>query len=104
MQVLMSPFREEVDRAHHYAHWVDIGIPSLRNLRFVSKAKAIIWILLGLSSIPLHLMFNSCIYEADATTRYVAAVVSEDFLHGGSGIFPLLETQSIITNLGSILL
>lgn len=56
MQCLSAPTRSEVDRAHAKGSWLDIGIPSTRNLRFISKRRAIVWAILGLSSLPLHLL------------------------------------------------
>lgn len=40
VQVLSSPTRCEVDTAHEKLTWVDIGIPSLRNLRLISSTRA----------------------------------------------------------------
>lgn len=56
MQCLHSPTRAEVDQAHAQKTWVDIGIPSWRNRRFVSTRNRILWWCLGLSSLPLHFM------------------------------------------------
>jgi hypothetical protein len=56
MQCLSAPTRSEVDLAHARGSWLDIGIPSTRNLRFISRKRAIVWALLGLSSLPLHLL------------------------------------------------
>lgn len=39
-QVLLSPTREEVNTAHQEFHWLDIGIPSLKNLTKVSGLRA----------------------------------------------------------------
>ena len=39
MQYLSSPTREEIDTAHRQQIWLDIGIPSLRNLEQVSRGK-----------------------------------------------------------------
>jgi hypothetical protein len=56
MQCLSAPTRAEVDKAHFKGLWLDIGVPSMRNLRFISKQRVIVWALLGLSSLPLHLL------------------------------------------------
>ena len=56
MQILSSPTRKEVDRAHSKKQWLDIGIPSTRNLRAISGKRILMWIALAFSSIPLHLM------------------------------------------------
>ncbi|CAN9175257.1 unnamed protein product [Alternaria alternata] len=55
MQCLSSPTRSEVDNAHARGTWLDIGVPSIRNLRSIAKRRLWIWLLLGVSSIPLHL-------------------------------------------------
>lgn len=59
MQVISSPTRKEVDIAHKQFKWVDIGIPSTRNLFSISKIRVVMWFTLALSSIPLHLMYTS---------------------------------------------
>lgn len=56
MQYLSSPTREEVDEAHARGDSLDIGIQSVGNLKRISRARMYLWILLGLSSVPLHLM------------------------------------------------
>ena len=56
MQYLTSPTRQEVDKAHARRVWLDIGVQSVRNLWCISWIKIILWCLLGLSSVPLHLM------------------------------------------------
>jgi len=56
MQCLSAPTREDVDRAHARRDWMDIGIPSFRNLRMISRKRVFLWLLLVLSSFPLHLL------------------------------------------------
>lgn len=56
MQYLTSPTREEIDKAHARRVWLDIGVQSVRNPRYISSIRMILWCLLGLSSVPLHLM------------------------------------------------
>ena len=56
MQCLSSPTRAEVDRMHAQGSWLTIGVPSIGNLGSISLLRSILWILLGLSSIPLHLL------------------------------------------------
>ena len=57
MQLLAAPTREEVDKAHSKKKWLDIGVPSLRNLTSISRIRLAVWFILGLSSIPLHFMY-----------------------------------------------
>lgn len=56
MQCLSSPTRDEVDIAHDKRMSLDVGIPSVKNLRHMSKWKAILWSLLCFSTLPLHLL------------------------------------------------
>lgn len=56
MQVLSAPTREEVNKAHAKGFWMDIGVPSVRNLGKISRQRLLFWWILGCSSIPLHLM------------------------------------------------
>lgn len=57
MQCLSAPTREEIDEAHRQSRWVDVGVPSIRNLFYtVSRGNVILWLLLSLSSLPLHLL------------------------------------------------
>ena len=56
MQCLSAPTRIEVDKAHAEKRWLDIGVPSLRNLRHIRARRLYLWLLLGLSSIPVHFL------------------------------------------------
>lgn len=56
MQGTTSPTREEVDRAHKKGRWLEIGTQSWRNLSYVSKKNVSIWVVLALTSLPLHLV------------------------------------------------
>ena len=62
---------------------MDIGIPSIRNLKRISWGKIVLWWLIALSSIPLHLLYNSAVFSSISTPSYMVAVVSPDFLNGG---------------------
>jgi hypothetical protein len=56
MQCLISPTRQEIDRAHSEKKWLDIGVPSIRNLKHIATTRMLLWVGLSFSSIPLHLM------------------------------------------------
>jgi hypothetical protein len=56
MQVLSSPTRGDIDRAHARGRWLDIGLLSTRNLWNIPVKRAVVWCLLAASSIPLHLL------------------------------------------------
>jgi uncharacterized protein DUF6536 len=57
MQIIVSPTRVDVDRAHQARRWFDIGVPSWRNLGMIPHYRRCFWLLLGLSSMPLHLLY-----------------------------------------------
>lgn len=56
MQCLCAPTRPEIDKAHGKGRFLDISVPSYRNLSSIAWPRVIMWWILGLSSIPLHLM------------------------------------------------
>lgn len=82
MQILSAPTRKEIDAAHARRKWLSIGVPSLKNLFYIDRKKGALWILLGLSSIPLHLLWNSVVADTLSTNTYIYSAVTEDFLRG----------------------
>ena len=56
-QCLASPTRSEIDAAHAGRRWMDIGVPSIRNLFRIKPERMILWIAIGITSIPLHLLY-----------------------------------------------
>ena len=77
MQCLSSPTREEVDRAHAKEKWLDIGVPSVRNLFYITKTRCALWWLLAFSGIPLHLLYNSAVYSTLAVQQYDVFAVAD---------------------------
>ena len=86
--MLVAPAREDIDKAHKRSRWLEVGIPSLRNLRFITYPKFALWSLIAIASIPLHLFFNSSVYGTDAETNAIVALASEKFLQGGKFSLP----------------
>ena len=56
MQGMTAPTRKEVDKAHSRGKWVEIGAQSWRNITYVRKRNAFLWCLLGITSLPFHLL------------------------------------------------
>lgn len=83
MQVLSAPSREELVRAHAKRHWLHIGVPGLRNLFRIGVDRAILWIILFLSSVPLHLLFNSVVFTNLQANRYTVIPTTENWINGG---------------------
>ena len=96
MQILSAPTRKEIDEAHAKGKWLDIGVPSVRNLKNVARKKVVMWWLLGLSSIPLHLMYNSVFFSTIATNEYDIVFANEAFVRGGlQGTYDKIQFSGI---------
>lgn len=65
MQIVSSPTRKELDHAHRSLHSLEIGVSSFKNLGSLSWFKILAWGGLFLTSVPIHLVFNSAIYPID---------------------------------------
>jgi hypothetical protein len=61
MQCISSPTRGEIDKAHSKGRYLDIGLPSLRNLEGWRK-KILFWLLVG-STMPLHFLYVAFPYH-----------------------------------------
>lgn len=55
-QVLASPTRTEVASAHAKQRWLDIGIPSIRNLTGISKGRGLLCALVVLIVVAIQVM------------------------------------------------
>ena len=82
MQILCAPTREEIDTAHAKCRWLRIGVASLKNLLYVDRRKTLLWVTLGLSSIPLHLLWNSAVMDSLSSNSYIHAAATRNFLEG----------------------
>jgi hypothetical protein len=72
MQCLGSPTRRELDRAHEKGQWLDIGIPAFRNIfkRRIAWTRATGCAILAISSLPLHLFYNSTVFKVNDANAY----------------------------------
>ncbi|KAJ8107251.1 hypothetical protein OPT61_g8998 [Boeremia exigua] len=84
MQVLSAPTRGEIVQAHAQRLWLHIGIPSFRNLRHIARDRAYVWLALLLSSMPLHLFFNSVIFTTAQANDYLVTPATEDWMSGAA--------------------
>ncbi|KAH6690325.1 hypothetical protein F5X68DRAFT_69103 [Plectosphaerella plurivora] len=69
-QILTSPTRIEVDMAHDAGRWLDIGLPSFRNMRSIARTRAIVAGVLLTSAVSVQVMYNSAFF----TTRVVTVI------------------------------
>ena len=79
MQVMAAPDREEVDYAHSLATSITIAGMRFRNLQFGGLRRRVIWWILGVSSLPIHVLLNSAIYGSVQATDSGVLIVSDEF-------------------------
>ncbi|KAI0475261.1 hypothetical protein GGR56DRAFT_645310 [Xylariaceae sp. FL0804] len=92
MQLQGAPTRADVDRVHlhrgpngtDHGKWLDIGVPSLRNLRHISVWRKLAWGILAVSSVPVHLIYNSAVFQSLSSSDYTVAVAKDSFLSGST--------------------
>ncbi|KAF9872434.1 hypothetical protein CkaCkLH20_09931 [Colletotrichum karsti] len=86
MQCLMAPTRTEIDDAHAKRRWLDVGVPSIRNLWSISRKRKIIWGLLAVS-------YNSIIFTSTPVNEYFVFHTDTGFLEARniSAMFPSLN-------------
>ena len=95
-QLLAAPTRSEVDAAHEKRDWLDIGVPSLRNLwkQRIARKRRLAWTLLMISSVLLHLVWNSAVIAARPFSVYQIAIVTSDYLKD-VGPWPTQNNQTL---------
>ncbi len=76
MQILNSPLREEVDLAHESKRSMFVGIPNIKNLAQISWTRRLLWLVLAISSLPVHLLWNSTIVQTLPANYYHSCGVS----------------------------
>ncbi|GKZ57347.1 hypothetical protein AnigIFM49718_002657 [Aspergillus niger] len=79
MQCLTSPSRIDVDRAHGQRVWLDIGVASVRNLAWADWPRRTLWLVLLVTSLPIHLIYNSAVFFALGTREYEVVLASANF-------------------------
>ncbi|KAA8652739.1 uncharacterized protein ATNIH1004_001644 [Aspergillus tanneri] len=79
MQCLSAPSRGDIDQAHSQGMWLDIGTFSARNLLLRSRKQQTLWLLLLVTSAPIHLVYNSVIISSLGAVNYGVVVAPVDF-------------------------
>ncbi|KAI1426552.1 hypothetical protein F5Y12DRAFT_741485 [Xylaria sp. FL1777] len=88
MQILNAPTRREIDSAHTFLQSLDIGIPSIRNLPHVSRLKSVSWLVFLITSIPIHILFNSAIFETTFEGSHWHLTFATEAFTQGAQYFP----------------
>ncbi|KAI1498831.1 hypothetical protein F5X99DRAFT_420315 [Biscogniauxia marginata] len=84
IQLQVAPTRADTDDAHKKDISLDIGVLSIRNFRYVGGRRRLSCILLAFSSIPIHLLYNSAVFQSLSSNDYTIAVVTDSFVLGKS--------------------
>ncbi|OTB13098.1 hypothetical protein K445DRAFT_320282 [Daldinia sp. EC12] len=79
MQLLVSPSRHEVEKAHIKGIALRIGVPNVTNLRHIARERVIGWLSLGATAALLHLVWNSVIFTSLPVVSIPRAVATSDF-------------------------
>ncbi|KAG0635396.1 hypothetical protein HOY80DRAFT_1093547 [Tuber brumale] len=77
-QCLAPPTRGEMDAAHARRRWMNIGVPRIRNLFRIKPERALLWIAIGVTGIPLHLLYNSIVHNSIEASNFVLDVVTNN--------------------------
>ncbi|KAL1842642.1 hypothetical protein VTJ49DRAFT_4553 [Mycothermus thermophilus] len=83
-QVLTSPTRDDVSFAHNRHAWLDIGVPSFRNLRHIETGRAVLAVVVLASAVCVQVMYNAVIYVSQTAPDWKVAHVSESFTKGAT--------------------
>ncbi|PUU76458.1 hypothetical protein B9Z19DRAFT_1149392 [Tuber borchii] len=83
-QCLAAPTRSEIDTAHARIRWMDIGVPSVRNLFRIKAERTLLWIAIGITSIPLHLLYNSAVYTSLVVNYPRIVIVTKNHFEPGA--------------------
>ncbi|KAJ8124488.1 hypothetical protein O1611_g9152 [Lasiodiplodia mahajangana] len=73
-QILTSPTRREVSKAHDQKRWLDIGVSSLRNFRHVSRFRAVVGAVTLLVAIAIQVIYNAIIFFTQSTENECASL------------------------------
>ncbi|KAL4893339.1 hypothetical protein BDV59DRAFT_178049 [Aspergillus ambiguus] len=77
MQCLVAPSRLEVDEAHKNHKWLKIGTPDVPTLIFsVRGRRRFLGCLLLITSLPIHLIYNSTVYYSMRPNEYPVVMAS----------------------------
>ncbi|KAI0896558.1 hypothetical protein F4806DRAFT_431333 [Annulohypoxylon nitens] len=79
-QILSSPTRREVTVAHENRHWLDIGIPSIRNFLHISSFRAVVAVIVLLSAVASQVIYNAVIFTTQNIVNYEVLFVTQSFL------------------------
>ncbi|KAJ6020960.1 hypothetical protein N7540_006464 [Penicillium herquei] len=85
MQCLSAPSRADTDAAHLKRKSLEVGTSSgLQNFLVMDWRRKILWLLLLVTSTPIHLIYNSAVFTSIATQDYGVVVVPNNYSENDS--------------------
>ncbi|KAK3360111.1 hypothetical protein B0T25DRAFT_449554 [Lasiosphaeria hispida] len=81
-QVLSSPTRTEVAVAHFRKKWLDIGIPSFRNLAHIENSRTFLAVAILTAAALTQVIYNAVVFTSQNAVDYKVVLVTESFLNG----------------------
>ncbi|KAK3685751.1 hypothetical protein B0T22DRAFT_381460 [Podospora appendiculata] len=81
-QILGSPTRTEVAVAHQRKRWLDIGIPSLRNLAYIENSRTFLAVIVLASALFAQIIYSAVVFTSQNAVDYKLVLVTESFLDG----------------------
>ncbi|KAH8204665.1 hypothetical protein TruAng_001140 [Truncatella angustata] len=94
-QVLSSPTRDELTAAHDKKQWLDIGIPSLRNLRHISTTRTALATVVLLATVAIQVIYNAVVFTSQASSSPTCSVIISSPLLGVVAFLNLAAFGSI---------
>ncbi len=106
LDLIPTIFEGTCDKSRKFSFWIHLLINVLSTILLMGSSDAmqtltlmfkrrsaaqnqpsssgwLLWAILAISSTPLHLLYNSAVFETLGTTPFYWAVVAEDFVHAG---------------------
>lgn len=88
IRLVSSPTVDDLREAHSQGRSLDIGVPSWRNLRQLSRWRKFWWVSLVAIGIPIQLFFHSSTFIVYTSTTYSVFIASEAFTTGANFVYP----------------
>ncbi|KAF4121047.1 hypothetical protein GMORB2_2533 [Geosmithia morbida] len=88
-QTLASPTRSEVAEAHARLGWMDIGIPSLRNLGGISRGRAALSVMAVMLAMGAQVVYNSLTFIAQTNSSTCSLYLNGPLLATVAGLYLL---------------
>ena len=80
MQCVGAPSRDEVNQAHSKKVTLQLGLPTLKNIFWIDRCRAFLWLILGLVAVQIHFFYNSTVFLRMQANEYNVTAGPTSFL------------------------